>query len=77
MDIIKREGGALMDLKIFEYDAGLLPYRRDIEQRMRNFENKKRALVGEGGSLSDFANGHEYFGFHRTKGGWVYIEWAP
>ena len=70
-------GGALMDLKIFEYDAGLLPYRRDIEQRMRNFENKKRALVGEGGSLSDFANGHEYFGFHRIKGGWVYREWAP
>ena len=66
-----------MDLKIFEYDAGLLPYRRDIEQRMRNFENKKRALVGKSGSLSDFANGHEYFGFHRVNGGWVYREWAP
>ncbi len=66
-----------MELKIFEYDGGLLPYRRDIEQRMRNFENKKRELVGEGGTLSDFANGHEYFGFHRVKSGWVYREWAP
>ena len=66
-----------MELKIFEYDKGLLPYRRDIEQRMLNFENKRRELVGEGGSLSDFANAHEYFGFHRLSGGWVYREWAP
>ena len=66
-----------MELKIFELDPGLLPYRRDIEQRMRNFENKKLALVGEDGSLADFANGHEYFGFHRMGSGWVYREWAP
>ena len=25
----------------------------------------------------DLANGYEYFGFHRTKDGWVYREWAP
>lgn len=25
----------------------------------------------------DFANAHEYFGFHTTKDGWVYREWAP
>ena len=66
-----------MDLKIFQYDAGLLPYRRDLEQRMLNYYNKRRELVGEGGSLADFANGHEYFGFHRTEKGWVYREWAP
>ena len=65
-----------MELKIFEYDAGLLPYRRDIEQRMLNYQNKRRELVGDG-SLSDFANAHEYFGFHRTNDGWVYREWAP
>ena len=28
-------------------------------------------------SLSDFANAHEYYGFHRTADGWVYREWAP
>jgi 1,4-alpha-glucan branching enzyme len=27
--------------------------------------------------LSEFANGHEYFGFHKTQSGWVYREWAP
>ncbi|MBQ9746779.1 MAG: alpha amylase C-terminal domain-containing protein, partial [Clostridia bacterium] len=31
----------------------------------------------EGGSLCDFANGHEYFGFHKTENGWYYREWAP
>ena len=66
-----------MDLKIFEYDPSLLPYRKDLEQRMRNYANKKLQLVGKKGKLCDFANGHEYFGFHRTENGWVYREWAP
>lgn len=66
-----------MELKIFEYDGGLLPYRCDIEKRMKNFMSKRRELVGDIGSLSDFANGHKYFGFHRVNGGWVYREWAP
>lgn len=66
-----------MSLKIFEHDPYLLPFASDIEQRVKNFENKKRELVGEGGSLYDFANGHKYFGFHRTSDGWVYREWAP
>ncbi len=66
-----------MELKIFDYDAGLLPYREDLEQRMINYENKRREIVGEGETLLDFANGHEYFGFHRVSGGWVYREWAP
>ena len=66
-----------MRYKIFEYDPGLLPFERDIDQRMKNYEWKKKELVGEEGSLSDFANGHEYFGFHRINDGWVYREWAP
>lgn len=66
-----------MSYKIFEYDPGLLPYRRDIEQRMLNYQNKRRELVGDGGYLKSFANDHEYFGFHKTKNGWVYREWAP
>ena len=66
-----------MKYRIFEYDPALLPYERDINQRMLNFENKKRELIGDGGCLRDFANGHEYFGFHRGNGGWYYREWAP
>ena len=28
-------------------------------------------------NLKEFANGHNYFGFHHENGGWVYREWAP
>ena len=66
-----------MSLKIFERDPALLPYRADIEQRMLNYKNKKTELLGKNGNLCDFANAHEYFGFHRTHNGWVYREWAP
>ena len=66
-----------MELKIFDYDAGLLPYREDLEQRMINYESKRGEILGDGETLLDFANGHEYFGFHRVNGGWVYREWAP
>ncbi len=66
-----------MSYKIFEYDPYLLPFENDINQRMKNYTNKKRELLGNGKSLRNFANGHEYFGFHRTADGWVYREWAP
>ena len=66
-----------MEYKIFEYDPLLLPYKRDIELRMENYRRKRAELVGNGGSLAEFANGHMYFGFHRTCDGWVYREWAP
>lgn len=66
-----------MRYKIFEHDPYLLPFEADINQRMKNFENKKHELVGDNGKLCDFANGHEYFGFHKTRRGWYYREWAP
>ncbi|MBR2354493.1 MAG: alpha amylase C-terminal domain-containing protein [Clostridia bacterium] len=66
-----------MDYKIFEYDPDLLTYERDIALRMENYRRKHKELVGENGSLCDFANGHEYFGFHKTADGWYYREWAP
>ena len=66
-----------MPYKIFEHDPGLLPFEKDIELRMDNYARKREELVGKGGNLRDFANGHEYFGFHKTEGGWYYREWAP
>ena len=64
-------------LKIYQIDPLLKPYARDLDQRMINYENKKKALLSGGGTLSDFANGYLYFGIHRVRGGWVYREWAP
>jgi len=63
--------------KIFEYDENLKPFQSDIELRMSNYERKKKELLGDNLSLVDFANGHEYFGFHKTNEGWYYREWAP
>ena len=66
-----------MAYKIFDHDPLLLPYQDDIELRMKNLERKTAELLQGFDSLSDFANGHEYFGFHKVKGGWYYREWAP
>ena len=67
-----------MKYKIFEYDPNLIAYERDIELRMQNYYRKKRELLANAANLTDFANAHEYFGFHKTaEGGWVYREWAP
>ncbi len=62
--------------KIIKIDPYLTPYKDDLSARMNNFTQKKLELCGNG-SLIDFANGHHYFGFHKTNDGWVYREWAP
>jgi hypothetical protein len=28
-------------------------------------------------TLSDFADGYDYYGLHKVKDGWVFREWAP
>ena len=66
-----------MKYKILSIDKELLPYRQDIDLRMRNYETKKAQLLREGENLSDFANGYLYYGFHQTEDGWYYREWAP
>ena len=63
-------------LAILDIDPWLAPFEGDLQLRMRRYEDVKRALVGNG-SLSNFANGHLYYGIHRTQDGWVYREWAP
>ena len=66
-----------MELKITKIDPNLKPFQSDLELRMENYEQTRKSLVGENGSLAEFANGHQYFGFHRTGDGWYYREWAP
>ena len=61
---------------ILERDAALRPFERDINLRMDNYR-RMHALLANGRTLSDFANAHEYYGFHHTMDGWVYREWAP
>ena len=66
-----------MSLKIFDYDDMLIPFENDIVLRTYNYSRKLNELLGNKQSLLDFSNGHEYFGFHQTKDGWFYREWAP
>ena len=63
--------------RILEYFPELKAFESDINLRMDRYFGKKKQLVGERGSLKDFANAHKHFGFHRMNGGWVYREWAP
>lgn len=62
---------------ILDYNPQLQPYAGEIDQRVRRWRQVKHSLLSGGGTLSQFANGHLYFGIHRQEHGWVYREWAP
>ncbi len=66
-----------MNQKILKIDGYLMPYKDDLSLRAELYRQKLGELVAPGQTLSDFANGYEYFGFHRTRDGWFYREWAP
>ena len=66
-----------MKHKILTYDKNLAYFEKDFDLRMERYEKKKKQLLPKGGSLADFANGSEYFGFHKSPDGWYYREWAP
>lgn len=68
----------MKDLKIIKHDPWLEPFKGAIEGRHNDVINKERELTQACGSLTEFANAHEYFGLHSTqRGGWVFREWAP
>lgn len=63
--------------RILELNPQLAPYSGDIDLRMFLYRATKARILGEGQILNDFANAHNFFGFHHVAGGWVYREWAP
>ena len=66
-----------MALKIMKLNPCLESFASDISLRVSNFKSTKDALLKNGTTLADFANGHHFYGFHRTEEGWFYREWAP
>ncbi len=66
-----------MSYKILKIDPYLASHEDDINLRMDLYKSKRKDLLGKIKNIVDFANGHKYFGFHRTETGWVYREWAP
>jgi len=64
-------------LNIVKDDPSLAAFEGDLNERVRRYKNRKKELLARGQTLSDFASGYLYYGFHKEKGGWVYREWAP
>ena len=59
-------------------DKYLEPFEEAIQGRHDHALWKIKELTRNGEvSLSDFANGYQYFGLHQLKDGWVFREWAP
>ena len=63
--------------RILELNPQLQQFSWDIDYRMELYRNAKARILGEGQTLSDFANAHNYYGIHHLENGWVYREWAP
>lgn len=66
-------------IRLFSEDELLMKYRDSIEGRHHYFEQRLMRLTNKGKtSLSDFANGYMYYGFHRMSDGrWLFREWLP
>ena len=63
--------------RILELNPQLVPFSDNIDLRMNLYQNTKNRLLTAGQDLKDFANGHNFYGFHHVEGGWYYREWAP
>jgi len=60
----------------YQADPWLNPFTGIIDGRNAKCLQKEKDLTG-GGSLSDFAMGHFYYGLHREDNSWIFREWAP
>ena len=64
-------------LALIKDDPWLKPYEEAITGRYNDMVSKEQELTG-GGSLTDFANAHNYYGLHLDDGdNWIFREWAP
>ena len=63
--------------RILDYDPYLAPYAEEISARLQRLADVKKRILPKGVTLSDYANGHEFFGIHCTGDSWIYREWAP
>ena len=61
----------------FGSDPSLAPFASRIAARKQRVEELLAKLTGNVITAADFATGHEYFGLHRTRGKWIFREWAP
>lgn len=60
----------------FDNDIYLSPYKEKIISRLSNARLKEFDICN-GGSLSDFANAHLYYGLHNTNHSWIFRDKLP
>jgi len=65
-----------LEKRYYFTDTWLDPFRNIIESRISAAAEKELFLAGDG-TLSDFANGHHWYGLHYGSKGWVIREHAP
>ena len=69
---------AVKHIGLVKNDSYLEPYEDAIKGRHDHALWKLNSLTNNGkNKLTDFANGHQYYGLHKTARGWVFREWAP
>lgn len=75
---VAKERTTVKHIGLVKNDAYLQPYEEAIRGRHEHALWKLNALTNNGKTkLADFANGHKYYGLHKTARGWVFREWAP
>ena len=73
---IQKKGDKFM-YRLLELNPQLQNFAGDIDLRMFLYRTTKSRILAPDQTLNEFANAHNYYGFHRTETGWVYREWAP
>ena len=68
---------AVKHINLVKNDSWLEPYEAAIQGRHDYAVRKIAELTGGKNKLADFADGHLYYGLHRTPRQWVIREWAP
>ena len=63
--------------RLLDLNPQLQSFAGDIDLRMFLYRSTKSRILAPGQTLNDFANAHNYYGFHHVDGGWYYREWAP
>ena len=74
----KNSESKVKHIGLVKNDAYLEPYEEAIKGRHDHALWKLNSQTNNGKiKLTDFANGHKYYGLHKAKRGWVFREWAP
>lgn len=67
----------MIEPELIRKDPWLKPFEPIIVARHQKYLRKLRELVPLGKNLSDYPNGHFYYGLHHGQNEWVFREWAP